>query len=739
MNKLSNQMKPAKPDIKDELSVKSTIGLKGVRNPVLSYKQSRSGNDIWTKPEYDFSDIERIADIESYLARSFDKKRNLFFKGGYDFVSRNADTSSYIKRRLNQICKQSSTNVDSLLSDIEKDLIMFSNCYLYVVRNNDASGGYPYNDRLTGRRIQPIAGLFIIPAASVEYRLDDKEENITKYRQYIPGRLHEYREFNPKDIIHFTRNKKPGFYAGTPSCLPVLDDIKALRRIEENVEILIVQSIFPIVHYRVGTEESPARETLDGSGNEVEDVARRIQSMPPEGIYVTSERHDIQIKGTEGRALRVESYLEYFKKRVFAGISMSGIDFGEGDTANRATALAISQSLLDEVKANQKLFASSFKNFVIDELLLESGTALNLDDDDNHVYVSFGEIDHFSEIAEENNVIQKWINNVITLKEARRELGLNELSDEEREDLYVHRVTIPATLVSGTTDGSNAVSLAAAENPNTPIRPENVRQATQEVNRRSNQATSGSSGQAGTTRRAGRPNQAPQANGGASTAMSRPSNQFGTSTSPRPSSRDQLEKYLADNNLKDFVGAITQYSKVGVLDPSDRSMFMISLGLFKDKEKVSAARVTGSSFDSGIRYVFSEFGSSIVGDEIYIEAARCKRLAESYIDKAFDEVQKVITKKKEVTKDDIIASVNSIAYRLDFIRRTEKVRSYNWGVISGLRIVGEQYYSIELNEDSEESEVALLSKKFQLDTANLSNIPPWHPNSSITVKRVNNE
>lgn len=731
-------MKPAKPDIKDELSIKSTIGLKGVKNPVLSYKQSRSGNDIWTKPEYDFSDIERIADIESYLARSFDKKRNLFFKGGYDFVSRNPDVRSYIKRRLNQITKQSNTNIDSLLSDIEKDLIQFSNCYLYVVRNNEASGGYPYNDRLSGRRIQPIAGLFIIPAASVEYRLDDKEENIIKYRQYIPGRLHEYREFSPKDIIHFTRNKKPGFYAGTPTCLPVLDDIKALRRIEENVEILIVQSIFPIVHYKVGTEESPARETLDGSGNEVEDVARRIQSMPPEGIYVTSERHDIQIKGTEGRALRVESYLDYFKKRVFAGISMSGIDFGEGDTANRATALAISQSLLDEVKANQKLFASSFKNFIIDQLLLETGTALDLDNEDNHVYVSFGEIDHFSEIAEENNVIQKWINNLITQKEARTELGLNDLTDEERDDLFVHRVTIPATLVSGTTDGTNAVSLAAAENPNTPIRPENVRQATQEVNRRSNQVRSAGTPEE-SNRRAGRPNQAPQANGGASTAISRPSNQFGTSTSPRPSTRDNFDKYLVDNNLKDFIGAITQYSKVGVLDSTDKNMFMASLTLFKEKERVSMARFVSTSFDDGVRYVFSQFGSSVSGDELYLEIARCKRFAESFIDKAFEEIQKVITKKKEVTRDDVIQSVNSIAYRLDFIRRTERVRSYNWGVISGLRAVGEEYYSIELNQDSEESEVALLNKKFPVASANLTNIPPWHPNSSITVKRVNNE
>jgi hypothetical protein len=52
---------------------------------------------------------------------------------------------------------------------------------------------------------------------------------------------------------------------------------------------------------------------------------------------VPAERHEIKAIGAEGRALRAEGYLSYFKQRIFAGLGVSAIDMGEGDTSNRST------------------------------------------------------------------------------------------------------------------------------------------------------------------------------------------------------------------------------------------------------------------------------------------------------------------------------------------------------------------------------------------------------------------
>jgi hypothetical protein len=38
----------------------------------------------------------------------------------------------------------------------------------------------------------------------------------------------------------------------------VKDDIFALRRLEENVELLFINQLFPLFHIKVGTEQAPA-------------------------------------------------------------------------------------------------------------------------------------------------------------------------------------------------------------------------------------------------------------------------------------------------------------------------------------------------------------------------------------------------------------------------------------------------------------------------------------------------
>jgi hypothetical protein len=393
--------------------------MRPVKNPVLVYRTTRFvGRGAFTPSEYDLGEIGRIEDTDSYVRQAFDKKVALMFKEGWDFVGPNTRTIQYLKTRLAQIAQASQVPTPALLRGIGSGLIRKSNAFLIKVRKTEASGGRVRSEPGKKNALKPVAGYFIAPAESMEFQLEGNK--ITKWRQKMPNG--DYKDYSPRDVVHFHYDRKDGFVFGTPHLTPVIDDVRALRKIEENIEMLVYQHLFPIFQYRVGTPESPAGLTEDGR-REIDVVRTEIQYMPSEGGIVTPERHEIIPIGAEGKTLRAEGYLEHFKKRVFAGLGVSAVDMGEGETANRATADNMSRNLVDSVKDFQQVMELFVNDFMINELLLESTFGDSILDEDNRCYLKFKEIDIDAQIKKETHFADQFTKNVINLDEARTGQG----------------------------------------------------------------------------------------------------------------------------------------------------------------------------------------------------------------------------------------------------------------------------------------------------------------------------
>jgi hypothetical protein len=160
-----------------------------------------------------------------------------------------------------------------------------------------------------------------------------------------------------------------------------------------------------------------------------------IAMMPSEGGIVVPERHKIDILGTEGRALRAEQYLEYFKKRVIAGLGCSEVDFGYGDSSNRSTADTMSQNMKDGVKDFQKIMEYFVTEKMFDELLVESNFGDDVLNDENRVYLKFREIDLDVQVKVANAYADLLNKNMITWDEARREgMGLEPINIPSPEE-----------------------------------------------------------------------------------------------------------------------------------------------------------------------------------------------------------------------------------------------------------------------------------------------------------------
>ena len=498
--------------------------MKKATNRAISYTERHRGQ--WFKPEYDLEEIQIAQDTDGYFFRSHTKKLNRFVTAGWEIVGKNPETLGYIKKRLAEHEQATQRPTDLLIQAIASDLLRFSNCMLVKVRNKRASTGRT-RQNINGRDLEPVAGYFILPFETLHFKTKANGE-IKKVRQRTP--TGETKEFSPDDLIHIYTNRKPGFAMGTPEAVPVLDDIALLRRIEENVEELIESNLFPLFHYTVGSDEFPERYGPDGK-KESDIVKDTIEYMPAGGVFVSDHRHKIQAIGSEGRSLRIDYYLSYFKSRVFAGLGISGVDMGEGDTANRSTAQTLSKGAIVDIEALQSTMKTFIEFYIFSELLKEGPFSVDSLTSEDRVEIKFGIVDKEQRTKLENQVIQLFTNHLVTEPEARKLLGQPPFEEEDRDLTYFKLYSEPLALIKSL--GSPAADEALVNAPTSAITREGVER----------QRSEGAE-----AKRTGRP--AAEANAGQqrlSQSKARPSNQNGTRTGPK--FNGDLDTYIDEVRL----------------------------------------------------------------------------------------------------------------------------------------------------------------------------------------------
>ena len=403
---------------------------KVIKNPTLSFFGPTVDNirsTYWQSHAYDLYEYGRIIDTESFVARALNKKVTLMFKNGYTIMSENDKNAEYIAKRIQEISYVTGKPFDIFLKETAMNLITFHNAYIVKARNPNASTGKEVTYGTVTRK--PVAGYFNIPPETVQVMVDDTGK-VLRYREYVsPSKFVEYAA---NDVIHIYYNKRTGFLMGTPPLEPVKDDILALRRIEESIETLIYKSLFPIIHVKVGTEKQPAKKFPDGT-SEVEIATGYLKNIEDDGGIVTSERVEMKAIGAESLALRVEGYLAHFKSRVFVGLGMSAIDFGEGDGSGRATGEVLSESLKETVMAYQDTFSVFVSEYIIKELLYESGKYKNFYSipEADLVYFEFNDLDVASKIKLESHELNKMTQGLQGIGETRKKTGLKPMSDKE--------------------------------------------------------------------------------------------------------------------------------------------------------------------------------------------------------------------------------------------------------------------------------------------------------------------
>jgi hypothetical protein len=423
---------------------KSKLGkvLNKVKEPVPRYFESVNQlQGYYSEGEYDLIEVFKYLDHEAYFSQTVHKKLSLLTKSGFEIHSDDDNVKEYLSSRFSLMELQTGVSFRQIINKLAFYLIVSSNAFL--IKTRDPNFMYASSYTVDDKEMQPITGYFLVHPTSLKPRykfVQFMDDGQVKHKLELVQWLYVNKRgiivtFNPEDVIHFALYKDDGMTFGRPEIIPVIDDIRTLRKMEEDVQLLAYRDLFPLIHYKI---EKPEMIDHESGITEMDQARRDMERMVQDGGIATDARHEIQYIGSQGKHMEIRPYLEYFQNRVFSGLGVSAADMGLGDGLSGNTAQSMSKQLLDSVRYIQQELSRQFNESILTELMLQSPFGVNGLKNNVRPSLQFEEIDIEWKIRTENHSADQFTKGVITVDEVRNSRGLKTLSDEELKRTHPH-------------------------------------------------------------------------------------------------------------------------------------------------------------------------------------------------------------------------------------------------------------------------------------------------------------
>jgi hypothetical protein len=674
--------------------------IKTIKAPVTRFFESPSQIHSPIAAEYDLISVFKLLKYEPYFLKSAQKKQGLLVKSGFAISSDSDKVKEYFDSRFKYMFLQTGKSLREIIHQLAYYLIVCSNAFLVKVRDKDFEHAQSYS--LDGREMHPVVGLFLAHPTSMKPRFKTVKTK-KNYMLVIDKWVHfnsrgEVAEFDPKDVAHFTLYKEDGMIFGMPEVHPVIDDIRTLRKIEEDVQLLIYRDLFPIIHYTI---ENPV--SIDHKNGETElDRARYdMEKIIQDGGIATDARHEIKFVGNEHKGIDAKPYLEYFQSRVFTGLGVSMADMGMGQDISGSTASSMSKQLTDAVRYVQQELAQQFNEMVLTEMALQSPFGIDIMRDEEIPTLEFNETDIEWKIRQENHEADLFTKNVITIDEARYKLGKNELSDEQLKRTYqglVGQMEIDQQTESGEHMAKVSAS-AAPQTVKTSTGGTKVIKGVQPSGTWNNPTSTG-------------------INKGKSAADRDPIKSAKSNSNIVKSVRDAEDGISTQDMFREAIGSI--------LSNENKSKKKLDL-IFATKavyDSIKSDMV--DSFHEGVRTAMSDM-KSILTDNYKPDMHIAHNIFEK-IDRLRDQIVDKLSKNHDY--------LNIAAARVASAEKTEKTRAYNYGYMltcvnnnKNEFVIYSEYEDVALDSIEHIGREVTIDKKIVL-----SAIPPFRSNSRLKLK-----
>lgn len=388
-----------------------------------------------------FEELDTAYRVDSYVRQGVDKYVELVTKHGWYLDCETPEPVAYLKRRFQLMGIMTEKSVALLIDQLVLDFVKYGNAFLVKKRAllSEEVPGIPTQG--VGGRKAPVLGYFRADPKRLRPVWSANNKRILSWEYTPPGGKPQ--PYSTGEIIHFAHTVQAGEIWGQSSLLPVLEDVRAYRQCEEYVIRLLYKGLNPLLHHEV----PDLAGTGQGRQEDVDAAYAAHAAIAPDGLIITPPNHKIQVIGAESKAIRGEGYMELMRERLYAGLGVNAVAMGAGDGTSAGSADAMTVVMHNRAKLIQRTFGELLTERMLYELLLEG--SFDPTEPMDHVRWVWVDIETEALLAKENHEIQKWLNNMTTLDEARRAIGLKPLPEEELLNTYVHLVTIPGIEAQG--------------------------------------------------------------------------------------------------------------------------------------------------------------------------------------------------------------------------------------------------------------------------------------------------
>ena len=652
----------------------------------------------FNRPEFNLQEIRDAAEADSYVKISLSKTSYLIYKAGWKFKSENQDAIDYLEQRFKIMSYCTDVPMDILMQGIADDLVKYSNAFLLKCRVDKIPGvkATPLND--DG---MIVGGYTRVDPCSIRIKRD-KHGNIMKYEQGIGGNK---KQFKPEDVIHFYLDKDANNAFGTPRIIAALEDVKLLRKIEGNVTALIYRFAMPLYQWRIGIPEVG----FQGTDEEIAKAKYEIESGSLDGVFITNEKTEIKAIGSEGTAMNMQPYLNYFENRVFSALGVSAAQMGRGGAKQDADSME--QQVHDTVKYIQRMMSEFIEKKILMELLLEGG--FNPFDKNNYVDYVFEEISLETKIKKENHEINKYQSNVTTFPEARRRMGLKDETDDD-EQLFNRKITDESTMRQIDRTAEHQLELARVNNT--------AKAAT---------GSSSSSGKkkassAGTKKTRVTKDKGPS---GRVDSIDRPKNQYGTHSVKM---KESLDESLVTKTSKEYKDIINVYRdlKADILSGEIKTSihYEYTMDVLVEKFKKIVDKQSAISRINAVQEINAVFDKNNEIPDDKIDLINFYEEIENSLSNILVDIRNTVSKQNI---DDVFdKNEYRLLYLLDYIQR--KVYWFTYIKTGAILDVDKAYIVFNSKKDKEEHDVVVDTNKFTIE-----DVPSYHSfcNCKVTYNK----
>jgi hypothetical protein len=639
-----------------------------------------------TGGEYDLISVFKLLKYEPYFLKATQKKLSLLVKSGFNIKSNNDKIKKYMDARMLYMFVQTGKSFREIVRQTAKYLIISSNAFVIKVRDKDFEFGRSYIK--DGKEMKPVVGLFVAHPTTMYPKFKTIKMKGGGYKLEIEKWIHSNSagarvEFDPSDVCHFTIFKEDGMLLGMPEVIPVIDDIRTLRKIEEDVQLLIYRDLFPIIHYAV---ETPSVIDHQTGWTELDQARKDMSNIIQDGGIATDSRHEINFIGSEGKGVDPKPFLEYFRERVFSGLGMSSADMGLGTDISGTTATSMSKQLTDAVRFIQQELASQFNEMILTEFALQSPFEISeIFQEGNLPVLEFIETDIEWKIRKENHEADLFAKGLKTVDEVRNTLG----EDTEFDLSRTFQGLFGQMQVDQEAEAGEHLARVSAANA-----PKTIKSAS------------------GSTKQITPPDPGPFKRSAADKDMIKSAK---SNSNIVKSTRDSIEEEVEESTL--IQDQFREYAS-----SANRTKIDI----------IFATRMVYNDIKANISSSILQ-GAEAAARDLGIDAPSDVKVLHNLYDSVDSLCHKITTMIVDSEKN-----INRAAARVGMANRTEKIRGYNYGYAMTCLLNNKNEVIIYSEHDNvSEDSLVRIGEKVNINIENIhTSLPPFRTNSRLKIKAM---